>query len=160
VSDLLTLFVPNATWRDGPCAEVRVGDHVIRYVRRGTGSSIVVVGGDSDANPAWRELIQSLAARHRVIVTQPPPVGADVSSWLRGFIEGVGLTSIILIAGGAAAEAATDIASADDFTVRKLILLPVDGSTGIDESLSRIEAEVAADDVPTATGSRGSEQLL
>ena len=146
MSDLLNLFVPNATWRDGPCAEVRVGDHVIRYVRRGTGSSIVVVAGDSDANPGCRQLIQNLTASHRVIVTQPPPVDADVRSWLRGFIEGVGLTSIILIAGGAAAEAATDIASADDFTVRKLILLPVDGSTSIDESLRRIEAEIAADD--------------
>jgi hypothetical protein len=146
VSDLLNLFVPNATWRDGPCAEVRVGDHVIRYVRRGTGSSIVVVGGDSDASPGWRQLIQNLAASHRVIVTQPPPTDANVSSWLRGFIEGVGLTSVILIAGGAIAEAATDIASADDFTVRKLILLPVDGSTAIDESLRRIEAEIAADD--------------
>jgi hypothetical protein len=146
VSDLLNLFVPNATWRDGPCAEVRVGDHVIRYVRRGTGSSIVVVGGDSDANPGWRQLIQNLAASHRVIVTQPPPVDADVSSWLRGFIEGVGLTSVTLIAGGTVAEAATDVASADDFTVRKLILLPVDGSTSIDESLRRIEAEIAADD--------------
>ena len=146
MSDLLNLFVPNATWRDGPCAEVRVGDHVIRYVRRGTGSSIVVVGGDSDANPGWRQLIQNLAASHRVIVTQPPPVDADVSSWLRGFIEGVGLTSVTLIAGGTVAEAATDVASADDFTVRKLILLPVDGSTSIDESLRRIEAEIAADD--------------
>ena len=123
MSDLLDLCTPNATWHDGPCAEVRVGDHVIRYVRRGSGSSVVVVGADAQANPLWRPLIEILAANHRLVVPQPPPADADVGSWLREFIEGTGLTSIVLIAGGASAAAALELATSDDVTVRKLVLL-------------------------------------
>ena len=62
MSDLSDLCNPSATWHDGPCAEVRVGDHAIRYVRRGTGSSVVVVGADAHANPLWLPLIEILAA--------------------------------------------------------------------------------------------------
>ena len=169
VSTLLNHFVPNVTWHDGPCAEVRVGEHVIRYLRRGTGPAIVVVGDAGDSHPMWRRLIESLAPSHRILVTQPPPAGIDMTSWIRGFIEGIGLASIILIAGGAAAAAAMEVAAVDDFTVRKLILLPVDGAEGAaldydawpadavgnflaltagsaDESLSRIERFIATDD--------------
>ena len=133
MSDLLDLLAPNATWRDGPCAEVRVGDHVIRYVRRGSGPPVVVVRGDGDDTPGYRRLIEDLAGSHRIVVTQPPPTGADVGSWLRGFIEGIGLTSIVLVAGRASAEAATELAAADNFTVQKLILLPQE-DTGAEPS--------------------------
>jgi pimeloyl-ACP methyl ester carboxylesterase len=168
VSTLLPLFVPNATWHDGPCAEVRVGDHAIRYVRRGTGPSIVVVSDPGDSHAMWRRLVESLAPSHRIFLTQPPPAGVDVMTWLRGFIEGIGLASIILIAGGASGAAAMEVAAVDDFTVRKLILLPVDGSDGTadydawpadapenflaltagsaEESLRRIERFIATDD--------------
>ena len=116
----------------------------------------------------WRRLIESMAPSHRVFLTEPPPAGVDMASWLGGFIEGIGLASIILIAGGAAGPAAMEVAAADDFTVRKLILLPVDGGTAggdydawpadapenflalnagsADESLSRIERFIATDD--------------
>jgi hypothetical protein len=146
-----------------------VGDHAIRYVRRGSGPSIVVVSDVGDSHPMWHRLIESLAPTHRIFVTQPPPTGVDLTSWLRGFIEGIGLASIILIAGGAASAAAMEVAAADDFTVRKLILLPVDGegnaatdydawpadapgnflaltAGSADESLSRIERFIATDD--------------
>ena len=114
----------------------------------------------------WRRLVESLAPSHRIFLTQPPPAAGDVASWLRGFIEGIGLASIILIAGGAAGAAAMEVAAADDFTVRKLILLPIDGGAldydawpadapgnflaltagSADESLSRIERFIATDD--------------
>ncbi len=168
MSTLLNHFVPNVTWQDGPCAEVRVGDHVIRYLRRGTGPSIVVVSDAGDSHQMWRRLLESLAPSHRIFLTQPPPAGVEMASWLRGFIEGIGLASIILIAGGVAAPAAMEVAAADDFTVRKLILLPVDGEAArldydawpadavgnflaltagsADESLIRIERFIATDD--------------
>jgi hypothetical protein len=116
----------------------------------------------------WRRLVEGLAPSHRIFLTQPPPAGVDVMTWLRGFIEGIGLASIILIAGGASGAAAMEVAAVDDFTVRKLILLPVDGSDGTadydawpadapenflaltagsaEESLRRIERFIATDD--------------
>jgi len=124
VSDLLDLCTPNATWHLSPCAEVRVGDHVTRYVRRGTGPSVVLVGPDAAANPIWAPLVEHLAPTHRLVVPQLPPATADVATWLRGFIEGIGLTSIVLIAGNGTSAAALEVASTDDFLVRKLVLVP------------------------------------
>jgi hypothetical protein len=110
---------------------VRVGEHVTRYVRRGSGPSVVVVGADVEANPLWTPLVEQLTAAHRVVVPQAPPTGTDVSAWLRGFIEGIGLSSIVLIAGSTASSAALDLATTDDFTVRRLILLPSGESNGV-----------------------------
>jgi len=126
VSELLDLRTVNATWHTGPCAEVRVGEHVTRYVRRGSGPSVLLLGADTEANPLWEPLLESIAATHRVIIPQLPPDAVDQSTWLRGFIEGLGLSAVALIAGSALCEAALDLAAVDDFTVRKLILLPGD----------------------------------
>ena len=124
MSDLLDLCTVNATWNRGPCAEVRVGEHVTRYVRRGTGPSVVLLGADAESNPVWSPLVESLSTSHRLVVPQMPPECVDSSEWLRGFIEGIGLTSVVMIAGGALADAALELATTDDFTVRRLVLLP------------------------------------
>src|SRR5215207_4483304 len=115
VSNLLDLCTATSTTPLGPCAEVRVGEHVTRYVRRGSGPSVVVVGANTHANPVWAPLVERLVASHRVVVPQPPSDGTDVGTWLRGFVEGIGLTSIVLIAGDAASAAALDLANTDDF---------------------------------------------
>ena len=128
VSDLLDLRAVNATWHLGPCAEVRVGEHVTRYVRRGSGPSIVLLGADAEANPVWGPLAESLAGGHRLVIPQPPPEGVDSSTWLRGFIEGIGLSSFALIAGSTLSDAALDLAAVDDSTVRKLVLIANAGS--------------------------------
>jgi hypothetical protein len=128
VSELLDLRTVNATWHVGPCAEVRVGEHVTRYVRRGSGPSVVLLGADADANPLWAPLVESVAATHRVVVPQLPTDGANHSAWLRGFIEGLGLSAVVIMAGSALCEAALDLAAVDDFTVRKLVLLPEDSA--------------------------------
>ncbi|HUQ84183.1 MAG TPA: hypothetical protein VM076_23735 [Gemmatimonadaceae bacterium] len=159
MSDLLSLCTPNATWHLAPCAEVRVGDHVTRYVRRGTGPSVVLVGADARVNPVWVALVERLETGHRIVVPQPPPANADVATWLRGFIEGLGLSSVILIAGNGSSAAALEVATADDFLVRKLVIMP-DGGDPVssadtertlivppdapaDESLKRIEEFIA-----------------
>jgi hypothetical protein len=128
VSELLDPRTINATWHLGPFAEVRVGDHVTRYVRRGTGPSIILLLGDTEANPLWSSLIETLVASHRVIIPQPAPEGERSAVCLRGFIEGIGACDLVMIAGGSAISAALEVAAADEFTVRKLILLPTGAS--------------------------------
>jgi hypothetical protein len=123
VSDLLDLRTLHATWDVGPHAEVRVGEHVTRYVRRGTGPSVVLVGADANTNPVVLPLITKLAPNYRLIVPQTPTAD-DLASWLRGFIEGLGLAEIALIAGDAPVAAAAELAATDDFTIRKLVVLP------------------------------------
>ena len=136
MSNLLDLCTADSTTRLGPCAEVRVGEHVTRYVRRGTGPSVVVVGADAQASPVWSPLVEQLAESHRVVVPQQPPEGADVGVWLRGFIEGIGLTAIVLIAGGTATAASLDLTASDDFTVRRLVVLPMVGESGVDGQIA------------------------
>ena len=144
MSNLLDLCTADSTTRLGPCAEVRVGEHVTRYVRRGTGPSVVVVGADAQASPVWSPLVEQLVESHRVVVPQQPPEGADVGTWLRGFIEGIGLTAIVLIAGGAATAASLDLTASDDFTVRRLVLLPTAGENG-DTPDGRVDGQIAVD---------------
>jgi hypothetical protein len=146
VSNLLDLCTADSTTRLGPCAEVRVGEHVTRYVRRGTGPSVVVVGADAQASPVWSPLVEQLVGSHRVVVPQQPPEGADISVWLRGFIEGIGLTAIVLIAGGAATAASLDLTASDDFTVRRLVVLPTAGENGhTPDGAGRMDGQTAVD---------------
>ena len=129
MSDLLSLCTSNATWHSGPCAEVRVGEHVTRYVRRGSGPSVVLVGADANANPVWGPLVERLEVGHRIVVPQPPPANADIATWLREFIEGLGLSDVVLVAGNGTSDAALELANTDDFLIRKLVLMPNAGDS-------------------------------
>jgi len=137
VSDLLDLRTVNDAWHAGPCAEVRVGEHVTRYVRRGSGPSVVLLGAKAESSLIWRSLVQRLGSNYRITIPQAPSDGVDPSEWLRGFIEGLGLTAFVLIAAAELRAAALDLASADDFTVQKLVLLPDQGPQ-VGESSSRV----------------------
>ena len=154
MSDLLDLCTSSATWQVGPCAEVRVGDHVTRYVRRGTGPSVVLVGADANTNPVVLPLITKLAPNHRLIVPQTP-VADDLAGWLRGFIEGLGLADISLIAGDLPAAAATELAATDDFTIGKLVVLPQNAPTAhangkhLSDRILWVDATWSADDAVT-----------
>ena len=127
VSNVIDLHTLNATWHLGPFAEVRVGDRVTRYVRRGSGPSVVLLASGIEANPIWVPLVDSLTPGHRLFIPQPPPEGVPSLPCLRGFVEGIGLSSFTLVAGGRSALPAFELATGDDFTVRKLVLLTSEG---------------------------------
>jgi len=136
VSDLLDLRTVNEAWHVGPCAEVRVGEHVTRYVRRGSGPSVVLLGAESESTPIWRSLVEWLGSDYRITIPQAPSDDTDRSEWLRGFIEGLGLSAFILVASSEFRAAALDLATADDLTVHRLVLLP-DPSSPVGQSTSR-----------------------
>ena len=157
VSDLLDLRAINATWHLGPCAEVRVGEHVTRYVRRGSGPSVVLLGADVAENALWEPVVESLRANHRLIIPQTSPECMDSIGCLRGFVEGIGLSGFALIAGGPTVVPALELATADDFTVRKLVLLPDDQSYPAPDSPRVLWVPRS---VPTAKAVRDIEQFL
>src|SRR4029079_9037773 len=103
-----------ATWNVGPCAEVRVGEHVTRYVRRGSGPTVVLLGAEAESNSVWAPLAESLAGSNRLVIPKPPPDGVDAGAWLRGFVEGLGLTSVVLVAGGMLARASLEPQMGDE----------------------------------------------
>lgn len=137
MSDLLDLRTVNDAWHLGPCAEVRVGGHVTRYVRRGSGPSVVLLGADPDSSPVWRSLAEWLGSNYRITVPQAPSDGIHTGEWLHGFIEGLGLTGFVLFAGGEFRAAALDLTTADDFTVHKLVLLS-DQVSPVEDTPSRV----------------------
>ena len=143
VSNLLDLRTINATWHLGPFAEVRVGGHVTRYVRRGTGPAVVLLAADIETNPIWEPLVESLTPGHRLFIPEPLPAGTHSLVCLRGFVEGIGLSGIGLVAGGASAASALELATGDDFTVQKLVLLTSDGvsSSRSDERVLQVRPE-------------------
>jgi hypothetical protein len=107
-----------------------VGEHVTRYVRRGSGSPVIVVGANVNSNTIWAPLVEALANRHRLFIPQIPPSEPDLTTWLRSFIDGIGACSAALIAGGAAQVPARALAAADEFTIDKLVLIPDGESHG------------------------------
>ena len=137
MSDLLDLRTVNEAWHVGPCAEVRVGEHVTRYVRRGSGPSVVLLGAQPESSPIWTSLVEWVGSSHRVTIPQAPSDDSDTGEWLRGFIEGLGLTAFVLFAGAEFRAAALDLTTADDFTVHKLVLLP-DQHSSAGESSDRV----------------------
>ena len=136
MSDLLDLRTVNEAWHVGPCAEVRVGEHVTRYVRRGSGPSVVLIGAESESTPIWRSLVERLGSDYRITIPQAPSDDTERSEWLRGFIEGLGLSAFILVASAEFRAAALDLATADDLTVHRLVLLP-DPSSPAGQTTSR-----------------------
>lgn len=146
MSDLLDYCATTASWASGKCAEVRAGDHVTRYVRRGSGSPVIVVGANAKENALWAPLVENLAARHRLVIPETPKAEQDVAAWLRSFIEGIGVSSVALVAGGKSSSPALALASADDFIVRKLVLVPSgesngNGATSIDATPSTLDPD-------------------
>src|SRR5699024_10171182 len=122
VSDLLDLRTVHATLTLGPCAEVRVGEHVIRYVRRGSGPYVVLLGAD-ESNRFWSSLVDTLGSHHRLVVPQLPSAEVDTTSWLRGLIEGLGIASCTLIAGSLFSDTAIELLTSADPSVNRIVVL-------------------------------------
>ena len=119
-----------------------MADHVTRYVRRGVGPPVVVLrAGDGDAD-LWPELLETIAARCRLIVPEVPGAGAgvvcpDFASWIRGFLDGVGLPPVALVAAGAFCVPALELALLDPDRLAGLVLVPCGGAeeTGLTGAL-------------------------
>lgn len=79
-------------------AEVHAGDVVIRYRRLGRGRTVLALRppGVGLAAP-WPELLDALAAGHRLIVPEPPTGEADSVGWLGAFLEGLGCADVVIV---------------------------------------------------------------
>jgi hypothetical protein len=86
---------PDATW-----AEVRVHDRVMRYRRSGAGRAVLLLH-DGRPDALWPELAESLATRFRLIapeLPERPASGISTHRWLGEFLEGLGTSSVALLA--------------------------------------------------------------
>ena len=98
------------------------------YLRAGTGPAVLLLSADAGAREA---LLRALAAQGRVTAPEPPswlvdgraPPGAEtVATWLRGFLDGTGITPAAIVADPSFATAAHDLALAEDHPVSVLVV--------------------------------------
>jgi hypothetical protein len=121
-------------------AEVRVGGYVTRYVRRGVGRPVVLLAAPSETNALWPELLDAIAAQRRLVLPDVPVSEARFSSWLRGFLDGVGLPLVSLIAAGSCCLPAVELALLDPDRFERLVLIP-DGCAEVTGLMGRLGTE-------------------
>ena len=107
------------------CAQVRTADHTTRYVRLGAGQPVVVVDATSNASGLWPGLADRLAEGRRVIIPEVPG-GNDsrFAPWLRGFIDGMGIPPMVLLAMGSLCVPSLEFALLEPERVSRLVLIP------------------------------------
>jgi hypothetical protein len=109
-------------------AEIRVGGRAVRYLRAGRGSPVLLLGeGGSDAPPG--AVFQALAREHRVFRPLGPiPRSRDeVEGWLRGLVEGLGLRTPQVVAGGELAPLLARLVCRNGGFVGRVVFLPPGG---------------------------------
>jgi hypothetical protein len=111
-------------------AEVRVGGKAVRYLRAGHGSPVLLLGdGGPDAPPG--DLFRDLAREHRVFRPLGPiPRGRDeAEDWIRGMVEGLGLRTPHVVAGGELAPRLARLVRRNGGFVGRVVFLPAGGHT-------------------------------
>jgi pimeloyl-ACP methyl ester carboxylesterase len=118
----------------GNCAQVRAADHVTRYTRCGSGHPVLLLYpiepdvAEAECAAIWADLVDRLAQHRRVIVPEIPTTGSRFATWLRGFIDGIGLPALTLVAAGPACMPALEFVLTDPERVERLVLIPVGGA--------------------------------
>ena len=129
-----TTFPPEI---DTPWCEIRLGERVTRYRRLGTGRPVVLLSPAPMAQALWPEVLDAIAARHRIYAPELPTDNGSFGPWLRGFMDGVGADHPSVVAASSLCIPALEYALFDPYRIHSLTLIP-DGSvdeTGLDGTL-------------------------
>ena len=147
-----SVFEPSA--RPDAWAEVRAHDRVTRYRRAGTGRPVLVLHAPDDPNPLWPELLETLGNGYRVIVPEPPSAGADLTAWLTGFLEGLGTTSVRIVAAQPFCMAALELALLDAVGTTRIVLV-ANGPAAPDAPRGFVRSAMGRTSVPVLMVRRG-----
>jgi pimeloyl-ACP methyl ester carboxylesterase len=128
-------------------ASVHAGGTTTNYLRAGSGD-VVVLLGESFSDPEIDPLVAVLASAHRVVIPElacpkrangTPAVA--FSSWLRSFLDGLGVTQASIVARDGTALAALAFALTDADRVSRLVISfrdapdPLDARNALAEQL-------------------------
>jgi pimeloyl-ACP methyl ester carboxylesterase len=131
----------SSTRHESVHAEVRVGDSVTKYLRAGTGRAVLLLGSFEPPLPPWPGLTAELAGNFRLIAPQLPQNRNDFATWVRAFLDGLGLLKVSIVATDDVGVAAIGFALLESERVDRLVLLSNDRSNdgalfgGIDDPL-------------------------
>jgi hypothetical protein len=109
-------------------AEVRAHNRVIRYRRTGVGRAVLLLHCPDYSEPLWPELIEALGAGFRLIVPDLPAPHADVVGWLGDFLEGLGMSSVRILAADRFCMPALELTLLDPDQVARVVLVLASGS--------------------------------
>ena len=118
-------------------AEVRAHDQLMRYHRTGSGRPVVVLRTSND-DSLWPELTACLAVAFRVLTPDVPAGDADMARWLGGFLEGIGLHRVTVIAADAFCIPALELVLLGADQVERLVLVSTGAAaeTALDGTLA------------------------
>jgi pimeloyl-ACP methyl ester carboxylesterase len=124
----------------GGWSEVRAGDHVTRYMRFGTGTGapvVILTPGTTEAN-VWPELFDMLAAGRRIYIPDLPDADWCFAPRMAAFLDGLGLSSVTLVAPASFCVPALEFALLEPERVERLVLVPRGGAeeTGLTGTLA------------------------
>ena len=141
-------------------AEVRAHDQVMRYHRAGAGRPVVVLRSMMD-DCLWPELDACLAVAFRVLTPEVPVSGLDIARWLSGFLEGMGLARVTLVAAADYCLPALELVLLGADQVERLVLVPAGtaSDTGLDGTLATSLAGVAVPLLVLRRGLSAAEAL-
>ena len=105
-------------------AQVCSADYTTRYIRVGVGEPVVIVDATMNPGALWPELVSRLADGRRVILPEVHGSGERFTSWLRSFLDGMGLPPVTLIATDELCLSGLEFALLEPERVRRLILVP------------------------------------
>ena len=153
--------MPNTTLPEAPSsaeswAEVRAHDRVMRYRRTGTGRPVVVLHSSDDGGDLWPELLETLSGSYRLIIPEAPPADADVARWLADFLEGLGTSSVRIVASGRLAMAALELALLEAVAIPRLVLV-VEGPPAADAPRGFVRSGFGRASVPMLILRRGHD---
>lgn len=153
------LFMPNPPLSEPTIAveawaEVRAHDQVMRYRRSGTGRPVLILHSPDPADALWPELLETLGTGYRLIVPEEPPESADITAWLAGFLEGLGTSSVRVVAAGRFALPAMELALLEAVGITRMVLV-ADGPASPDMPRGFLRSAMGRASVPLLVIRRG-----
>jgi pimeloyl-ACP methyl ester carboxylesterase len=85
---------------------------------------VIVLDERSGAQTLWPELIDQMARDRRVLIPEVPSAEPRFTAWLRGFIDGMGLPPITLVAVGDLCLSSIEFTLLEPERIERLILVP------------------------------------
>jgi hypothetical protein len=103
-------------------AEIRTSEQVIRYRRMGAGHPVLVLGEEREICPAVARALTE-AGSIRLIMPEMPTDEIHVAGWAADFLEGLGATSVGLLATGTFCIGAIELAMLGSELIERLVLV-------------------------------------
>ena len=129
-------------------AEVRAHDQVVRYRRSGTGRPVIILHSPGeDDDPLWPGLLRTLSHGYRLVVPELPPAGADITAWLAAFLEGLGTSSVRIVAADRFCMPGLELALLETVGITRMVLVS-DGPAAPDAPRGFLRSGIGRSSVP------------